>query len=64
MTRLSPPNSGATYGRQHDRGIGIFVPVVAASIAQAMQKLGLRTRIDVVRYAESVGWKREEPGDT
>lgn len=30
--------------------------------ARAMQKLGLQSRIDVLRYAEARGWKREEPG--
>lgn len=40
--------------------LGMALTDVAAHRAQAMQKLGLRTRIDIVRYAEAQGWKREE----
>ena len=38
--------------------LDLLVPAVAEHKAQAMQKLGLRTRIDVIRYAEALGWKQ------
>ena len=44
--------------------LGILVPAAAEPKVQAVQKLGLRTCIDGVRYAERQEWKREEPGDT
>lgn len=40
--------------------LGMLASAVAEHKAQAMQKLGLRTRIDVVRYAEAQGWKHQE----
>lgn len=38
--------------------LGMLVSAVAEYKAHAMQKLSLRTRIDVIRYAEAQGWKR------
>ena len=38
--------------------LDLLVPAVAEHKARAMQKLGLRTRIDVIRYAETLGWKQ------
>jgi len=40
--------------------LDLFVSTVVEHKARAMQKLGLHTRIDVVRYAHAQGWKREE----
>lgn len=39
--------------------LGMEPMAVTAHKAQAMQKLGLRTRSDVLRYAEAQGWTRE-----
>lgn len=39
--------------------LGMALIAVAEHKTQVMQKLGLRTRIDVLRYAEARGWKRE-----
>jgi DNA-binding NarL/FixJ family response regulator len=38
-------------------------PAVAEHKAHAMQKLALRTRVDVVRYAEAQDWKRTDPSE-
>jgi DNA-binding NarL/FixJ family response regulator len=40
--------------------LGMFIGAVAEHKAHAMQKLGLGTRIDVLRYAEAHGWTRED----
>lgn len=40
--------------------LGMSAADVAEHKACAMRKLGLRTRIAVLRYAEAQGWKREE----
>ncbi len=42
--------------------LGMALTDVSAYKAQAMQKLGLHTRIDVLRYAEAQGWTRRETG--
>jgi DNA-binding NarL/FixJ family response regulator len=38
---------------------GMPITAVVEHKIQAMAKLGLNTRIDVIRYAEAQGWKRE-----
>ena len=40
------------------------VPAVAEHKARGMQKMDLRTRVDVVRYAQAQGWKRTDPSET
>jgi two-component system, NarL family, response regulator NreC len=40
--------------------LGMPVTAVVERKTQAMGKLGLSTRVDVIRYAEARGWKREE----
>ncbi len=40
--------------------LGMAEATVAQHKVRAMQKLGLRTRIDVIRYAESQGWRQDE----
>ena len=40
------------------------VPAVAEHKIRAMQKLSLRTRVDVVRYADAQDWKRTDPSGT
>jgi hypothetical protein len=57
--RRLPPAGSTTTGEAE-----LSAEAVAEHKAQAMQKLGLRTRIYVVRFAERQEWKREEPGDT
>jgi two-component system, NarL family, response regulator NreC len=42
--------------------LGMPSAAVAEHRARAMQKLGLRTRIDVLRYAEAQGWRVREAG--
>jgi two-component system, NarL family, response regulator NreC len=39
---------------------GMAEATVAQHKVRAMQKLGLRTRIDVIHYAESQGWRHDE----
>jgi DNA-binding NarL/FixJ family response regulator len=40
--------------------LGMPVAAIAEHKAHAMEKLGLRTRIDILRYAEAQGWKGTE----
>ncbi len=42
--------------------LGMPVTAVVEHKTQAMDKLGLSTHVDVVRYAEARGWKHEESG--
>jgi DNA-binding NarL/FixJ family response regulator len=44
--------------------LDLLVPAVAEHKARAMQKLDLRTRIDVVRYVQAQGWKSTDPSAT
>jgi DNA-binding NarL/FixJ family response regulator len=48
---------GCTNGEIAEQ-LGMPSVTVAEHKAHAMEKLGLRTRIDVLRYAEAQGWKR------
>lgn len=57
LRRVAAGYSNGEIAQQLD----LLVPAVAEHKARAMQKMGLRTRIDVVRYAEAQGWKRHEP---
>ncbi|HEU4323766.1 MAG TPA: response regulator transcription factor [Roseiflexaceae bacterium] len=54
LQRVARNDSNHEIAHQLD----MLVPAVAEHKAQAMQKLGLRTRSDVLRYAEAQGWKR------
>ncbi len=40
--------------------LGISVKTVETYKARAMEKLGFRSRVDVVRYAADQGWLREQ----
>ena len=46
--------------REITEQLGMAEATVAQHKVHAMQKLGLRTRIDVIRYAESQGWRHDE----
>ena len=52
---------GCTNGQIAEQ-LGMPSVMVAEHKAHAMEKLGLRTRIDVLRYAEAQGWKRTRLG--
>ena len=51
--------AGSHSNREIAEELGMPITAVIEHKAQAMAKLGLNTRIDVVRYVESRGWKRE-----
>jgi DNA-binding NarL/FixJ family response regulator len=46
--------------REITEQLGMAEAAVAQHKVRAMQKLGLRMRIDVIRYAEAQGWRRDE----
>jgi two-component system, NarL family, response regulator NreC len=46
--------------REISEQLGMAEATVAQHKVRAMQKLGLRTRIDVIQYAESQGWRHDE----
>ena len=51
--------AGSHSNREIVEELGMSITAVVEHKAQAMAKLGLNTRIDVVRYVEAQGWKRE-----
>ena len=53
LQQVAMGSSNSQIGEQ----LGMPNATVAQHKADAMQKLGLRTRIDVLRYAEAHGWK-------
>jgi DNA-binding NarL/FixJ family response regulator len=46
--------------RQITEQLGMAEATVAQHKVRAMQKLGLQTRIDIIRYAEAQGWRQDE----
>jgi two-component system, NarL family, response regulator NreC len=46
--------------REISEQLGMAEATVAQHKVRAMQKLGLRTRIDVIHYAEAQGWRQDE----
>jgi DNA-binding NarL/FixJ family response regulator len=52
-------HSRSSGNREIAEQLSMALTEACAHKTQAMQKLGLQTRIDVLRYAQAQGWGRE-----